>query len=154
MKTSHVAWTSFKEAKGKVNCNFWSKNTNLWEAVYFSQFLVINIVDLDPDPHWQKMLDPDPTYLYPLVPTFPSYPPEPWNGNESYVLSDGFPTVLEPWRSKSSWNGNESYILLYDCNNLGTSVGSPVRMVMLLDVKEYEFMERKWIIYHAIGRAI
>jgi len=35
------------------------------EAVNFSQFLVINIVDLDPDPHWQKMLDPDPTYLYP-----------------------------------------------------------------------------------------
>ena len=33
-----------------------------------------------------------------------------WNGNESFVLSNGFPTVLEPWRSKRSWNENESYI--------------------------------------------
>ena len=50
----------------------------------------------------------------------------------------------------SSLNGNESYILLYDCNYLGTSVGCRVRMVMLLDVKEHEFMERKWIIYPVI----
>ena len=45
---------------------------------------------------------------------------------------------------------NESYILLYDCNYLGPSVGCTVRMVMLLDVKEHEFMERKWIIYPVI----
>jgi hypothetical protein len=35
-------------------------------------------------------------------------------------------------------------------NYLGTSVGCPVRMVMLLEVKEHAFMERKWIIYLVI----
>ncbi len=48
--------------KGYLNCNFSSKKpqTYLCGAVIFSPFLVIKTLDLNPNPHSRKMLDPDP----------------------------------------------------------------------------------------------
>ncbi len=46
---------------GKLQCSINS-------AVNFFLFLVINTLDLDPDPHWQKMLDPDPHWQKMLDP--------------------------------------------------------------------------------------
>ncbi len=52
------------------------------------------------------------------------------------VLEDGFANGCEG-ATVHGMEMNQSYILFYDCNYLGTSVGCPVRMVMLLDVKEH-----------------
>jgi hypothetical protein len=46
LKASPFAWTSFMEAKGYVNCNFWSKKYIKKLSPEFFQFLI-------------KMLDPE-----------------------------------------------------------------------------------------------
>ncbi len=51
--------------------------------MYFFQILVIKTLDLDPDPHWKKMLDPAP------------YPDPHWNQSGSTTLLSGNVFILE-----------------------------------------------------------
>ncbi len=61
--------------KTKVNCNFLSKKYQIFFfSCNFSQFLVIKILDEDPDIQ-PKMLDPDPESKNPY--------PKHWAENES-----------------------------------------------------------------------
>jgi hypothetical protein len=57
-----LAWTTFKEAKGQVNCNFSSKKEKKFSAVFFFSTFNHKYPGPEPDPDSLEMLDPD---LYP-----------------------------------------------------------------------------------------